>query len=214
MSELRQMLAVSVIGLRGLGSRFATAMVIVVGMASVVGVLTSMLSLTSGLTRAFNIPDDAHRAIVWAGSANYDQSRSLHRDIVGTILDAPGIAKGTGGLLLADAEFLMPLPALEGFADGSLALRGIGPAGVAMRPALRVIAGQMFRAGRRELMVGKGASRNFGLTVGSKVHLVDGEWPIVGVFADNGDILESYLIGDSDTIMDATRRHGYSQVLA
>jgi putative ABC transport system permease protein len=117
-------------------------------------------------------------------------------------------------LALADAEFLMRLPTPAAFADGSLALRGIGPPGVAMRPALKVIGGQMFRAGHRELIVGKGASRKFGLVVGSKVQLVDGDWPVVGVFTDGGDILESYLVGDSDTIMDATRRHGYAQVLA
>ena len=76
-------------------------MVIVIGMASVVGVLTSMLSLTSGMTRAYYAPEDARRAVVWAGSANFDQSRSLHRDVIGTILDAPGIARGADGGPLA-----------------------------------------------------------------------------------------------------------------
>ena len=108
----------------------------------------------------------------------------------------------------------MRLPTLEGFADGSLNLRGLSGAGLAMRPAFRVIAGRMFHAGRRELLVGTGALSRFGLGVGGKVHLIDGDWPIVGVFTDGGDILESYLVGDADTIMVATRRRGYAQVMA
>jgi putative ABC transport system permease protein len=214
MSELRQIVAVIRIGLGSLRNRYATAMVIVIGMASVVGVLTSMLSLTSGMTRAYYAPEDARRAVVWAGTANFDQSRSLQRDVIGTILDAPGIARGSDGAPLADAEFLMRLPTLEGFADGSLNLRGLSGVGLAMRPAFRVVAGRMFQAGRLELLVGAGALRKFGLGVGGKVRLIDGDWPIVGVFTDSGDILESYLVGDAETIMGATRRHGYAQVMA
>jgi putative ABC transport system permease protein len=214
MSELRQIVAVILIGLGSLRNRYATAMVIVIGMASVVGVLTSMLSLTSGMTRAYYAPEDARRAVVWAGTANFDQSRSLHRDVIGTILDAPGIARGPDGAPLADAEFLMRLPTLEGFADGALNLRGLSGAGLAMRPAFRVVAGRMFQVGRRELLAGVGTLRKFGLGVGGKVHLIDGDWPIVGVFTDSGDILESYLVGDADTIMGATRRRGYAQVMA
>jgi len=66
-------------------------------MACVVGVLTSMLSLTAGLTRAYLRPEDATRAIVWREHATFDQSRSLHPDAIDTILDAPGIARGADG---------------------------------------------------------------------------------------------------------------------
>src|SRR5437016_4353866 len=91
---------------------------LVVGMACVVGVLTSMLSLTAGLTRAYLRPEDATRAIVWAERANFDQSRSLHRDVIGTILDAPGTARSSNGAALADPEFLMRIPPLAGLAAG------------------------------------------------------------------------------------------------
>ena len=214
MNELRQIAAVCLVGIGSLRERYATALVIVVGMACVVGVLTSMLSLTAGLTRAYLRPEDATRAIVWKGSANFDQSRSLHRDVIGTILDAPGIAKGPDGAPLADAEYLMRLPPIEGFAAGSLELRGVGPAGLALRPAFRIVAGRMFRTGMRELVAGVGAARKFGLTVGSEVQLRDGKWPIVGVFSCDADIVESYLVGDAVTVMAATRRQGFAQVIA
>jgi len=214
MSELRQIAAVSLIGIGSLRERYGTALVIVVGMACVVGVLTSMLSLTAGLTRAYLRPEDATRAVVWGGHATFDQSRSLHPDAVATILDAPGIARGPDGEPLADAEFLMRLLSMEGFAAGSLQLRGVGPAGLALRPAFRIVAGHMFRSGSRELLVGVGAAHRFGLGVGSQVRLRDGEWPIAGIFSCGGDIIESYLVGDALTVMAARRRAGFAQVVA
>jgi putative ABC transport system permease protein len=214
MSELRQVAAVCLIGVGSLRERYATALVVVAGMACVVGVLTSMLSLTAGVTRAYLRPEDATRAMVWAGRATFDQSRSLKADAIGTILDAPGIARGPDGAPLADPEFLMWIPPIEGFAAGSLQLRGVGPAGLALRPAFRIVAGHMLRAGTRELVVGVGAARKFGLTVGSEVRLRDGPWPVVGVFSCGADIIESYLVGDAVTVMAARRRAGFAQVIA
>jgi putative ABC transport system permease protein len=213
MSELRQIVAVCLIGIGSLRERYATALVVVVGMACVVGVLTSMLSVTAGLARAYFRPEDATRAVVWGGRATFDQIRSLHPDAIGTILQAPGIARGPGGTPLADAEFLMWIPPVEGFADGSLQVRGVGPAGIELRPDFRIVAGRMFRTGTRELGVGVGAARKFGLTVGNEVRLRDGSWPIVGVFSCGGDIIESYLVGDAITVLAARRRAGFAQVI-
>ena len=215
MSALRQIAAVCLIAAGSLRERYATALVIVVGMACVVGVLTSMLSVTAGLARAYVRPEDAARAMVWRGErSTFDQARGLQPDDVGAILDAPGIAKGPDGTPLADAEFVMRIPPLAGFAAGSLQLRGIGPAGIALRPAFRIVTGHMFRAGARELVAGVGAARKFGLTVGSEVRLRDGPWPIVGIFSCGADIIESYLVGDAVNVMAARRRAGFAQVIA
>ena len=65
----------------------------------------------------------------------------------------------------------------------------------------------------RELVVGVSAARKFGLHVGSEVRLRDGKWPIVGVFSCGADIIESYLVGDSLTVMAARRRAGFAQVI-
>jgi len=213
MSELRQVAAVSLIGIGSLRERFGTALVIVIGMACVVGVLTSMLSLTAGLRRTYLRPEDATRVVVWSGPNHFDQARNLHPDAIDTILDAPGIARGPDGAPLADAEFLMRLLSMEGFAAGSLQLQGIGPAGLALRPDFRIVAGHMFRTGSRELVVGVGAARKLGLGVGSEVRMRDGKWPIVGVFSCGGEIIESYLVGDALTVMAARRHAGFAQMI-
>jgi putative ABC transport system permease protein len=213
MRGLRQIRAACLIGIGSLRERYARALVVILGMACVVGVLTSMLSLTEGLARAYLRPEDAARAMVWSGRATFDQSRSLHADAIDTIVDAPGIARDSNDAPLADPEFLMRIPPVAGFAAGSLQLRGVGPAGFALRPAFRIVAGRMLRAGTRELLVGVGAARKFGLTVGSRARLRDGEWPIVGVFTCGADIIESYLVGDALTVMAARRGAGFAEVI-
>jgi putative ABC transport system permease protein len=214
MSALRQIVAVSAVGLRSLPERRSTAAVIVFGLVCVVGVLTSMLSLTAGLRRAYLNSEDESRAMVFARNALGEWSRSLQRSSVATILDAPGIAKGADGAPLADAEFLLRLPPIAGFADGSLELRGFGSAGRALRPAFRIVSGRLFRPGTEELVAGAGAAKRFGLVVGSRVRLPDGEWPVVGIFTCGGEILESHLVADAATVMAATRRNGFGAVIA
>ena len=129
MSPLRQIAAVCELGITSLPQRRSTALVIVFGLACVVGVLTSMLSVTEGLAQAYLRPEDTTRAMVFARNALGEWSRSLERNSIGTILDAPGIAKRPDGTPLADPEFLLRLPPIEGFADGSLELRGFGSTG-------------------------------------------------------------------------------------
>jgi putative ABC transport system permease protein len=214
MSELRQIAAVLYISIGSLRGRYTTALVIVVGMACVVGVLTSMLSLTAGMAEAYLRPSDVTRAIVWRDHAVFDQSLSLKPGDIATILDAPGIAKGPDGALLADAEFMMYAPPLEGYAAGSLQVHGMGPTGVALRPEFKIVAGRTFRPGARELLVGVGAARKFGLRVGSQIRLRDGNWPVVGVFSCGADIIESHLVGDAVTLMQARRDAGFAHVIA
>jgi putative ABC transport system permease protein len=108
----------------------------------------------------------------------------------------------------------MRLLSMEGFAAGSLQLKGLGAAGLTLRPDFRIVAGHMFRTGTRGLVVGVGAARKLGLGAGSEVRLRDGKWPIVGVFSCGGDIIESYLVGDAITVMAARRRAGFAQVIA
>src|SRR3546814_16325263 len=56
--------------------------------------------------------------------------------------------------------------------DGSVQLRGIGPQAWAVRPDVEIIEGQRFGAGKRAIVVGTGAQRQFaGLDVGNHIRL-------------------------------------------
>ena len=52
------------------------------------------------------------------------------------------------------------------------------------------------------------------MEIGDKLILPNGQWPIVGVFSTDGDILEGELIADRDTLMAATKKKAFNSVLA
>jgi putative ABC transport system permease protein len=72
----------------------------------------------------------------------------------------------------------------------------------------------MFRPAVRELIAGVGAVGQFqGLTVGSILHLRNADWTVTGVFSSNGDIHESELFADVNTVGSALERKGYSSAV-
>jgi putative ABC transport system permease protein len=210
---LRQILTVSALGVSTLPQRRGTSLVIVTGVACVVAVLVSMLSVTVGLTRMYLSGGGADHAIVLPKNVSGEGSSALTRASIVTILNAPGIAKGPDGAPLADAEFdvnIMPPPGI--FRD-ALQVRGIGPAGAALPDAFRIESGRLFRSGAQELVIGVGASRTFGLKTGDRLLMPGGYWPIVGTFSSDGDRTESKFLADAETLLSASKRSGFGTVL-
>ncbi len=216
MNLLRQITAVTMLNLRNLRSRFWPSLVIVIGMACVVGVLLSMLSLTTGYLASRMKAGDPGRAIVLSEGREDEDASSLTRDQAAMVMDQPGIRKDADGSPLAEGEILRGIPGTR--KPDTLTfewVRGFGPKSWLLRPELRLIAGRMIRPGAREVLVGKAAQGQFaGMEIGDKIIMPDGEWPIVGVFSTGGDILESELIVDRDVMMGAMRRDTFNSVLA
>ncbi|HEV2443215.1 MAG TPA: ABC transporter permease [Steroidobacteraceae bacterium] len=213
MRILTQSAVVLGLGLASLPRRKWSSLVIVASMACVVGVLLSMLSFTTGMLRAYRAGGDPRLAIVLSPENDTEYGNGIPANAVGTILDAPGIARAADGHPLADAEVLFWVPPMESHFTGSPELRGIGAAGLALRPNLRIVTGRMFRSGRLELIVGMAAARAYHLHVGDRILLPGGEWPIVGVFTDHGSILEGQLVGDVITLMSTAHMAGFGSVL-
>jgi putative ABC transport system permease protein len=213
MNVLKQVLTVCAVGLGSLPQRVATSMVIVAGTACVVAVLLSMLSVTVGLTRAFEGGGDASRAMILPKGFRGEWSSALGRDAVGEIMNAPGIAKTADGRPLVDAESVMTLLPPAGYVQGSLQLRAIGSSGTALRPGFRIASGRMFRTGAQEVVVGVALARKFGISTGGTLVMPGGAWPIVGMFESGGDALEGWFLGDADTVLAAARLDGYGSAL-
>jgi putative ABC transport system permease protein len=216
MNFLHQIASVSAMNFRNLGSRFWSSLVIVIGMACVVGVMISMLSLTTGYVASEMKAGDPGRAIVIADGVENEAASSLTHDQANIIMDGPGIRKDADGAPLAESEVMVSTPASH--KDGTpsyILIRGFGPKGVALRPEFKIVAGRMARPGAQEMVVGRAAQGQFvGMGVGDKIIMPGGQWPIVGVFSTSGDILEGELIADRDTLMAAVRHPSFNSVLA
>jgi putative ABC transport system permease protein len=214
------MLVVARLGLLTLPQRKGSALVIVVCMACVVGVLLSVLSVTNGLLHASEVAGSPGRAIVFSSDAypgpggRAEEGSHIAQDALAILISAPGVARNPEGKPIMEGESLAGIPPVEGFAFGSLFVRGVGPESLAMRPEFRLLSGRMFQPGLHEVIVGSGAEHVFDLKEGDHVIMPDGKWPIVGVFSAGGGIMEGELMGDAVTVMSAIKRTtSFSSVL-
>lgn len=211
----KQIASVTAMNLRSLPQRIGSSSVIVVGIAGVVAVILSVFGLTRSLSDAVLATGSPDRAIVLRAGATGEFSSTLLVDAVATIKDAPGIARGADGTPAATANFVAAVN-LNRKEDGNragLAVRGVDPAIMAVRPEMKLVSGRMFTPGLRELIVGRSALGEFrNVGIGDQVVLRDGPWTVVGVFESGRDAVESSLITDAATLLSAYQRTAVNSV--
>ncbi|MGC1459936.1 MAG: ABC transporter permease [Steroidobacteraceae bacterium] len=210
MQMLTQTLVLTRLALLGIAQRKWSALVLVGSVACVIGVLLSMLSVTAGMLHAYRSGEDPQQAVV---SEPINSGLHISTNDMGTILDAPGIARSADGHPLAEGEAQMWVPPTGAYVIGSPNLRGIGSAGFALHPHLKLIEGRRFHSGRHEVMLGVAAARAFQLRLGDVILLAGGPWSIVGMFTDDGSMLESEILSDTDTLIADGQTNGYGSVL-
>ena len=215
MSSFRQVREIVWMNLQSIPQRLGASLVIVIGIAGVVGVLVAMLSMTRGLDRTLTATGAEHRVVVIRGGSNAEISSFLDRASATLIRYDPAVARDADGLPLASAEVLVitEVPRHGQKSGANVSLRGVEPAGFVLRPELALLEGRRFRPGLREIMVGQGARRQFaGLEVGERLRFRGSSWTIVGVF-ESGDAHDSELWADAEAVQSAFLRTGYSSVL-
>jgi putative ABC transport system permease protein len=215
MNAIRQVAIVTLLNFRNLRKRFWQSLVIVVGMACVSGVLLSLLSVTEGMQQAYRNTGEPRSVIIVSRGSIREDNSSIPRDQARIIVNAQDIARALDGSPLADSGFVTGIPVLskKNGATAYARLVTFGKMGVALRPAFHLVAGRMFRSGTHELIVGSLAQSKFkGMTVGDKVTMPNGQWPIVGMFA-TGDLLDGVLVGDTETVLQAMRHNSYNTII-
>jgi putative ABC transport system permease protein len=208
----RQAASVTGVGVSTLRQRLGMSSVVVVGIAGVVGVLVALLAMSEGYRETLSKTGSADTAIVMRGASASEVMSVLDRASVTLIPQAEGIARDAKGRPIASPELVVAanLPIKGGGVDdeGSVQLRGVGEQAWAVRPQVKIIAGRTFTPGMRELIAGKGATKQFaGLEPGHQIRLGSQVWTVVGVFA-SGDALDSEIWGDAGVVADTYRRGG------
>lgn len=218
-SVVSQTVAITATNLKSVGSRIGTSLVIVVGIAGVVAVLIGMMSMTRGFERTLKGTGSESRALFLSAGVLAELSSGFGPDTVFLIDGLPGLRRGADGAPLVSPEVMVITELKRGEgrqrANVNVALRGVGPAGRAMRPEVRLVEGRWFEPGLREIVAGAQAQQQFtGIRVGKTLRFRGSEWTVVGVFASDGDAHESELWTDLDTARSAFGRVGASSVLA
>lgn len=182
MAWLRQTIAVLWINLQTIPSRLGSSAVAIIGIAGVVIVFISVLSISAGFSAAVNGTGFPDRALILRKGVDTEMTSGIEGMEVRIIREAPGI-RHDGDTALASAELsvVIDLPK-KSKPDWSanVPMRGIQPVTVQVRNEMRMVEGRMLRFGTNEAIVGKGANSQFvGLNVGDTIVSGRNSWAVV-----------------------------------
>lgn len=215
---LQQIGAVTAMNVKSIPDRLGISLVIVAGIAGVVGVLVALLAMGEGFERTLASTGRMDRVIVLRTGSIDELGSSMGVEQARLIMDLPGVKRMVDQRPAGVAEvYVLTNISKRGDptkAPSNAVVRGTSPDVFAVRPEARIVQGRMFDPGKREVVVGKGAHAEYaGLDVGGTVEVRDGSWAIVGVFESGGDVHESELWVDATALHDALRTPYYSSVM-
>jgi putative ABC transport system permease protein len=214
---LSQIFAITAVNLKNIPQRWGASLVIIIGLAGVVAVFTALLAMGEGFQSTLQATGSKDAALILRGGSQAELNSAVLRDDATLIELAPGIRKGADGKPLASAEIMVITELFkkgESRNGSNMTLRGVGPNAFVLRPKLHIVEGRMFKSGLRELIVGRGVTRQFdGAKIGQTLRMRGSEWNVVGIF-ESGDAHESELWADAAVAQSTFGRTGYSSVLA
>jgi putative ABC transport system permease protein len=215
MHWISQTIAVTALNLRTIPQRLGSSGVAIVGIAGVVIVLVSVLSIASGFTAAMQDSGSPSRAIVMRSGADSEMTSGVGGSEADVIRQAPGMRRdGQRALASAELYVIIDLPKKSTGTAANVPMRGIGPETLAVRDNASIVEGRMFEFGTNEVVVGRGASGQFaGLTPGSEIRSGQNTWKVVGVFESDGGVHETEIWCDSRTLQGAYRRGNTYQLV-
>jgi putative ABC transport system permease protein len=204
MNLVGQVWTVTMLALAALPQRIGPAIVTVIGVATVVAVMVSILAIGSGVRSFIDVTDQPERAVVLSAASPSEFAGAFDAGQVAIIQNAPGVKRLPDGRAMVQPLSAVPVLLIRRTdgVPGYGFLRGAGPMIMAMSKAsLHFVAGRMYRSGLRELVVGRGEQAIFrGLDIGDHVLIHGAPWTVVGVYTDQGGIDETAMAGDVDMV--------------
>jgi len=218
MRWISQTLAVLALNIRTIPARLSSSGVAIIGIAGVVVVFVSVLSIAAGFSAAMEGSGSPDRALVMRSGADSEMVSGLGGPEVEIIKQAPGIRRaGETPLVSAELLVVVDLPKQSSpDAPANVPVRGIEPTSIRVRDEFSLVEGRMFEFGTNEVVVGRGAHGQFvSMNVGDTIVSGQNRWPVVGVFAAGGGVAETEIWIDARTLQGAYRRgNSFQSVLA
>ena len=218
MKWLSQTFAVLMLNILTIPARLSSSAVAIIGIAGVVVVFVSVLSIAAGFSAVMEGSGSPDRAIVMRSGADSEMTSVLSGPEVDIVKQAAGIRRqGQTPLVAAELLVIVDLPKQSSpDAPANVPVRGIEPASIAMRSEVSIVEGRMFRFGTNEVIAGRGANSQFiNLDVGDTLVSGQNRWPVVGVFEADGSVAETEIWIDARVLQSAYRRgNSFQTVLA
>jgi putative ABC transport system permease protein len=210
-----QTIAVTLLNLRTIPQRLGSSGVAIVGIAGVVVVLVSVLSIAAGFTAAMAEAGSPSRAMVMRSGADSEMTSGVGGTESDLIRQAPGIRRD-GQVALASSELyvIIDQPKISTGTPANVPMRGIGPQTMAVRDNASIVDGRMLEFGTNEVIVGRAASTQFqNLTLGSEIRSGQNTWKVVGIFEADGGVNETEIWCDVRVLQGAYRRGNTYQLV-
>ncbi len=192
------------------------SIVVIIGVAGVVTVLTSVMTMSFGLTEAAQKSAREGWAIVLRKGAFAESVSSIPRDNIVALESIPGIATGADGELAFERQYVTTIrQSRQGLDEvmGSVLVRGLSNRGMAELDDFELVEGRLFESGKRELVVGVLTRNEYqGVGLGDELQHKGANWRVVGVFSADGSAMESEMLGDLDAVMAGMNSTAFSSV--
>jgi len=201
-TSLQQIIAITVMNMKGLRQRFWQSSAAILSIALVITVMVGFLSMADGFekTVAGTGSDDVVIVLREGSLSELTSGFSLHQAKL--LSTAPGVAKQNGEPLVSfELYVIVDLLKKSTGLSVNAPMRGIEQTSLKLRDNVKIIEGRMFEPGRNEIVVGHNAREQFaGLGLGEMISFGNSEWQVVGVFDAGGSVFESELWADAKMV--------------
>ena len=216
---IKQAIALSWINFKSFPHRLVASAISILSIACVAAVMLGVLALSSGMVKTMERTGlDNTLLVMRAGAVSELQSVMFPMEVK-LLSNNDQVLRDKNGQAIVSAEMFVnaeykksPVNAQSNTEhvtlDGeSLSLRGISQNTYLFRPHFKLIAGEKFATGLRQLIIGQAIARRMPeLVVGKTINLGGSQWFISGVFSDNNSVFESELWADIGTVQSDYRR--------
>jgi putative ABC transport system permease protein len=215
MSFVKQTLALTAAGLRSVSERRGSSLVTVVGVTTVVAVLSSLLAMSEGATIFTGKTARLDEVVVLGRGAASTTQSVVPRETMLAAGDAPHVRHAPDGTPYTTASSMVVVDAIK--KDGTrsqIFLVGWTPGVALVQPEVRIVEGRDYQPAVHEVTVSDPIRKMYrGMDIGDHVTLRGTEWTVVGVFAGSDSVGDSVLRADADTVMSTFGRTTFQQVL-
>jgi len=203
--------------IRNLKLRKSATVMTALGIALTVTTAIFIMALLAGLHDAFAGSGEPNNVLVLRKGANSELAAGgVDLDALPVIKNLPGVALDAHGQPLVSGEDIqvIVLPRSDGTGETNVTVRFMTPAGIEIRPSVKLVAGRWFTPGQREIVVSKSIHNRFAQSnIGDQMWIGKGNWTVVGIFDAGGSAHDSEIWGDVNQLASDFDRNVYSSVL-
>lgn len=198
--------------MRSIAVRKGSSAMAVGGIALVVIVFVTLLSLAAGFRRVVETSGSPDNVIVLRKGADAELQSQVLRETARVISELPLVQEVDGRKLIVFESVIILSRPKAGGGETNVTIRGTTPDSPIVHSEVQLTEGRWLTPGSDEAVLGVGLARRLqNVGIGQTITVGRNTWHIVGLFSAGGSALESELWMDGDLLQSAFHRDGVFQ---